>query len=183
LPAVVLAMPYSCTRPAIDGSLRPGGSSPAGLSPPCGSPPRVAPTSGASGPCGTGSCCPRGPQKTWPLTSGGRQAPAGWNLQPRFARCNNAGPVCDESPPRHPGPVHVHLRPVSAHSLLARTPARGGGAPDGAAGHAPVTGHRPHAAGEHHHKAGHRDRDDVDHLLPVRKYPPLSPVRIWVSSL
>jgi hypothetical protein len=49
--------------------------------------------------------------------------PAAW-----FARCNNAGPVRDESPPRHPGPVHVHRRPVSAHSLLARTLAQGGGA-------------------------------------------------------
>jgi len=31
------------------------------------------------------------------------------------------------------------------------------------AGHAPVTGHRPHAAGEHDHAARRCDRHDIDH--------------------
>src|SRR5690349_20609799 len=36
-------------------------------------------------------------------------------------------------------------------------------APGGEAGHAPVAGHRPQAAGDHDHKARHRDWDDIDH--------------------
>jgi hypothetical protein len=33
----------------------------------------------------------------------------------------------------------------------------------GGATHAPRTGHRPHAAGKHDHKARHCDQDDIDH--------------------
>ena len=52
---------------------------------------------------------------------------------------------------------------LSGVPLPARAPGLSGGAPGGGAGHALVAGHRPQAAGEHDHKARHRDRDDIDH--------------------
>src|SRR5712691_9064410 len=39
----------------------------------------------------------------------------------------------------------------------------GGGTRSGDADHMPVTGHRPHAAGEHDDEACHPERDELDH--------------------
>jgi hypothetical protein len=91
-------------------------SSLAGLSAPCGPPPRVAPDRRRAGLYGTGSCCPRGPQKTWPPASGRRLTSADVNLPPGFTRVITARPGAWRIPPRHPGPVHVPREPVSAHS-------------------------------------------------------------------
>jgi hypothetical protein len=48
-------------------------------------------------------------------------------------------------------------------AALARAPVPGGDGSGGEAGHAPVAGDRPHAAGEHDHQARHPGQDDIDH--------------------
>src|SRR5262249_32964469 len=72
-----------------------------------------------------------------------------------------------------PVPPHRHHQPrprllasplaLGSGPPVAGAPGLGGDAPGGGAGHAPVTAHRPQAAGEHDHKARHCDQDDIDH--------------------
>jgi hypothetical protein len=65
----------------------------------CGLPPRVALAGGASGPSGTGACCPRGPRKAWPPASGGRPLRADVESAVSVARCNSRPVRCVTNPP------------------------------------------------------------------------------------
>ena len=85
------------------------------------------------------------------LSDNSRSRPRSWRRRQRSS-----------SRPISPEPCLPAGRSPAARFLPARR-ARAGTRHLGAAGHAPVTGHRPQAAGEHHHKAGHRDQDDIDH--------------------
>src|ERR1039457_7009866 len=74
-----------------------------------------------------------------------------------------APPALLQPPPQPRSPLLASPPAPGGAPLLAKSPVLGGDASGGAAGHPPVAGYRPQAAGEHDHKARHRDRDDIDH--------------------